>query len=350
MMAEPLRTRSANLAVGLLGLLVLGYYSYQYPVTLEHPSLQHLTVPDLGKLLSLARDLGAVLLINAAAWSLGDLFVQRLLGLPDDQLQGLGPILRIALGLLLLGTAVLGLAAAGLLGIPALMTLLLVAAALRGRALLAAMASGLRAALGAEPAQRRRGLLLAAATALLLAGPFLEALGPECGWDGLTYHLTIAERYLFEGRVVLSPYSIYFAFPSLMEMLYVPALALGSDVAAKLLHFEYGLLILAAVVVLAARSSWRCAVLAGMFVLAEPLLLQEMAWAYNDLACACYAVLAFGALLSWLEGGPRAWLVLAGVCAGGCASTRYLGGPVALSLAIALLLTPGQRTFGQRVP
>lgn len=349
MRAEPLRTRSAELAVGLLGLFVLGYYSYRYPITIEQPSLQHLTVPDPGKLLSFARDLGTVLLINAAAWSLGNLFVQRLLGLRDDQLQGLGAVLSIALGLLLLGTAVLGLAAAGLLGIPALMTLLLVAAALRGRALLAAMASRLRAPLGAEPAQRRRGLLLAAATALLLAGPFLEALGPECGWDGLTYHLAIAERYLFHGRVVLSPYSIYFAFPSLMEMLYVPALALGSEVAAKLLHFEYGLLILASVGALAARSSRRCAALAGMFLLAEPLFLQEMGWAYNDLTCACYALLAFGALLSWLDGGRRAWLALAGVCAGGCASTRYLGGAVALSLAVALLLTPGRRTFGQRL-
>ena len=79
-------------------------------------------------------------------------------------------------------------------------------------------------------------ILLAAA--LNLAG----ALAPPFEYDELEYHLGALADYQRAGRIVFLPHNFYSNMPQLTEMLYLLAKTTTSDIAAKLLHWLFGLL------------------------------------------------------------------------------------------------------------
>ncbi|MCB0208394.1 MAG: hypothetical protein KDJ52_03665, partial [Anaerolineae bacterium] len=128
------------------------------------------------------------------------------------------------------------------------------------------------------------------------------ALLPPADWDGLFYHLTAPKLYLQAGRIVSGIDIPHFSFPSLMEMLFAWAMLLRSDIAAKLLHFSFGLL-LAGLVYLTARrflgqkSAWPAVVILASM----PMLGTLAGWAYNDLALAFYQLASLYTVLCFLQ-------------------------------------------------
>ena len=74
----------------------------------------------------------------------------------------------------------------------------------------------------------------------------IGSLGPELSFDALWYHLTLPKMWLSQGHLSFYPGSVfkYSAMPMLTEMLYLPALALGSEVLAKFIHYLFGILTL----------------------------------------------------------------------------------------------------------
>ena len=131
---------------------------------------------------------------------------------------------------------------------------------------------------------------------------------------------------------------MFTAFPAHMEMFYVLALGLSGEIAAKLVHFQLGILSCILVYRVGALESPRCALLALLFLISEPLLYSEMAWAYADLVGPFYALFAFVSLRDWLRTRDRALLLRAGLFSGACLATRYLGGAVLLGLCASLWL------------
>ena len=127
------------------------------------------------------------------------------------------------------------------------------------------------------------------------------------------------------------------------------ALGLSGELAAKLVHFELGVLTCILVYRVGSLESRRCGLLALLFLISEPLLYSEMAWAYADLIGPFYALFAFVSLRDWLRTRDRALLLRAGLFAGACLATRYLGGAVLLGLCAALWLTPGRESLATRV-
>ncbi|MDP3987959.1 MAG: hypothetical protein Q8P80_02340, partial [Candidatus Levybacteria bacterium] len=76
----------------------------------------------------------------------------------------------------------------------------------------------------------------------------IGALGPEISFDALWYHLTLPKMYLLSGSISHIPGGLlyYSDMPKLGEMLYALPLSFGSQTGAKLIHFSFGLLSLAA--------------------------------------------------------------------------------------------------------
>ena len=72
----------------------------------------------------------------------------------------------------------------------------------------------------------------------------LAALTPPTDWDGLFYHLTWPAWALDAGRIGPPPVAVpHFSFPGLMESLFLLAMAVLDDVAAKLVHWLFALLL-----------------------------------------------------------------------------------------------------------
>ncbi len=128
----------------------------------------------------------------------------------------------------------------------------------------------------------------------------LVALLPPTDWDGLFYHLTGPKLYLQAGRIVGGVDIPHLNFPSLMEMLYAWAMLLRGEVAAKLLHTFFGLLLGGLVYLTARRFLSKKAAWPAVLILASMPMAGTLAgWAYNDLALAFYQLASLYAFVKY---------------------------------------------------
>ena len=128
----------------------------------------------------------------------------------------------------------------------------------------------------------------------------LVVLLPPTDWDGLFYHLTGPKLYLQAGGIVGGIDIPHLNFPSLMEMLFAWAMLLRGDIAAKLLHAVFGLLLAGLVYRTTTRffnqkAAWPAVVL----FLSMPMVSVLAGWAYNDLALAFCQLAAVYAFICW---------------------------------------------------
>ncbi len=150
----------------------------------------------------------------------------------------------------------------------------------------------------------RPGLFTILYLLLMALVTLLVALLPPVDWDGLFYHLTGPKIYLQSGRVVGDIDIPHLSFPALMEMLYAWAILLRGDIAAKLLHTLFGLL-LAGLVYLTARrflgqkSAWP----AVLVLTSMPMISTLAGWAYNDLALAFYQLASLYSMINYQPTG-----------------------------------------------
>jgi 4-amino-4-deoxy-L-arabinose transferase-like glycosyltransferase len=128
------------------------------------------------------------------------------------------------------------------------------------------------------------------------------ALLPPTDWDGLFYHLTGPELYLESGQIVGGIDIPHLNFPGLMEMLFTWAMLLRGDIAAKLLHTCFGLLLAGLVYLTAHRFLGRKSAWPAVLVFASMPMVGTLAgWAYNDLALAFYQLASLYAIVHWID-------------------------------------------------
>jgi hypothetical protein len=168
----------------------------------------------------------------------------------------------------------------------------------------------------------------------------VRGLAPVTDYDGLAYHLVVPRDYLRAGRVFPRPGEAHGNFPLTVDMLYIPAILLGLENAAKLIHLGFGVLLGLGVYALAERllGSRRGGWLA-LFVLGTiPVLGTVGGYAHTDLGWTLFEFLAAYALLCWGAEGERRWLVLAGIFAGLGMGSKYHGilGLGALGVAVVV--------------
>ncbi len=190
--------------------------------------------------------------------------------------------------------------------------------------------------LGATHLPRQGWSLYLGATALLT---LLVAMTPPTDFDGLFYHLAMPHLYIEQARIVSPMNGVpQFFYPSLVEMLYMAAMLLKGDVAAKLLSFGYALLLGGLVYLLTrhyvgAQYGWRAVVAYA----AIPMVSVLGGWAYTDLALCFYQMAAFYALLNWSERRQRSWLALSGVLCGMAMGIKYTSFTCPLTLGLLIV-------------
>ena len=179
-------------------------------------------------------------------------------------------------------------------------------------------------------------MLYLGATALLTLA---FALAPPTDWDGLFYHLTLPRLYVEQARITPITDIPHQFFPGLVEMLYTAAMLLRGDVAAKLLHYAF-MLLLAGIVYLIAEQyldrthAWPAVTLYA----AIPMVAVLGGWAYTDLALAFYQIAALYALLRWTQQPRWSWVALSGLLCGLAMGVKYTSFLCPLYLLLVVLL------------
>ncbi|MGK0180345.1 MAG: hypothetical protein ACI8PD_002152, partial [Nitrospinales bacterium] len=149
------------------------------------------------------------------------------------------------------------------------------------------------------------------------------ALAPAFATDALVYHLAIPKAFLQAGGLVNLPDNSYSFFPQQIEMLYLFALALGSDSLAQLTGLGIVFLLLFALWQYSKQKVGESyAWLTPLIFISTPIFFSVASSAYVDLQAAAYVFLAF---YSWENGCTRkqpAWFFLMTLFAGAAVSTQ----------------------------
>ncbi|MFC1976486.1 ArnT family glycosyltransferase [Chloroflexota bacterium] len=185
-----------------------------------------------------------------------------------------------------------------------------------------------------RPSENAPGLLPAAYCLLIALFTVWVALLPPTDWDGLFYHLTGPKLYLQAGGIVGGIDIPHLSFPSLMEMLFAWAMLLRGDIAAKLLHAGFGVLLAGLVYLTACRFFGKKAVWLAILVFASMPMIGTLAgWAYNDLALAFCQLASLYLLIRWRVANSKSqianhksqfsWLILSGIFAGLAMGLKY---------------------------
>lgn len=255
--------------------------------------LQHL----LG---ALAAGYGCLAMTGLGAWLLDRL---RLPARPRVAL-----VYSLALGTIVTGTLLLGLAA-GQLWHPLVFAALAAAGAVpAGRAMVLVRRAGLP--------QLGFGWLLPGLLALC-------ALAPPLAYDNLVYHLAVPAQFLKAGGLVRLENNFHGHFPLLGSFVTVPVMALAPVAAISFLGFLLALLFPAALVRMLSpllRSRHRRGL--HLLVLSTPLFVYLSTALIYDLLAASFAFLAFD-LLRRARRHPVRKLALAGLFAGGALAVKY---------------------------
>ncbi len=156
------------------------------------------------------------------------------------------------------------------------------------------------------------------------------ALAPAFATDALVYHLAVPKAFLQAGGLVNLPNNIYSFFPQQIEMLYLFALALGSDSLAQLTGLGIVFLLLFALWQYSKEKVGESyAWLTPLIFISTPTFFNVASSAYIDLQAAAYIFLAF---YSWENGCTRkqpSWFFL---------MTLFAGAAVATKLTTAIIL------------
>jgi hypothetical protein len=284
-------------------------------------------------------DAGCIAAILATAFAVGAVAIDRLA--PKKNL--LTALFSMAAGLWILSVSILLVGAASISGLPWVFLL-------AGCWLLPAPRRFFRRV---GPASERLDgwakLMLACVIASALLN-LLSAMTPPFEYDALEYHLGAPAEYIKAGRIIALPHNFYSNLPQLTEMLYLLALKMSSGVAAKLLHWGFGVLGAVAVYAMAARL-WQkqIGLTAAALFYCVPLMQDLSETARIDLATTFFAVLAFGAFVLWTEtatGRGKAesarlakqnaaptdtgWLWLSALATGAAVATKWTAVPVVL--------------------
>lgn len=171
----------------------------------------------------------------------------------------------------------------------------------------------------------------------------MEGIAPPADADTLAYHFAVPRQFLRAGTIHFLPRAIDGAVPLLIQMTYVPPLALGGELAATLWALVSGWAAAALLFVLSRRYlglNWSLFV--TLVFLTTPAVIYGGGTGQVETRIALFVMVAAWATARALETGHARYAVLAGLGAGFFAAAKYTG---LLFAAVAGLVLVIQRRW-----
>ncbi len=153
---------------------------------------------------------------------------------------------------------------------------------------------------------------------------FVGCLLPEIEFDPLIYHLTGPKLYLEAHRILDVPEILELAWPKNIEMLYIFGLALHSQITVKFIDFFIGMLLLLSIFAVGRRFfNAQLGLIAAALFVSVPVVLFELRSVYVDIPIAFFCFLNVYAVILWMQGAGRKWLILSAIFLAMAAGAKY---------------------------
>lgn len=180
--------------------------------------------------------------------------------------------------------------------------------------------------------------LLGLGLAAILAVDFIEALAPPADADTTAYHFALAKDFLQAGSLFFVPRAVDGAIPLLVQMTYVPALALGGERALTLWTMASGWLPALPLFAIARRflpASWTLAVV--VLFLSVPAMVSGAGSGQVEARLAVFGLLGAFAVVDLYEREDLGAAAIAGLAAGFFAGAKYTGLMYVVACGLAIL-------------
>jgi 4-amino-4-deoxy-L-arabinose transferase-like glycosyltransferase len=275
----------------------------------------------------------AILLQMASTTGYG-LIVFRLLKLDQDLHGPLQAALSFAVGFGVVGWLIFPLGFAGFLNTPALIILLLV---------------GLPGLFFLKYSQRQKlrpanpiSYILLALICLAASMDIIEALTPPADADSLAYHFRIPLSFIETGKIFFIERAFDGAVPLLIQMTYIPALAIGGELAMMMWVMISGwatCFLLYQLCRFYLNRNWSLAV--ALIYLTTPAVVYSGGTGHVESRIGLFVLLVAWAISQSLKKNDNRYTVIAGLGVGFYIGAKYLGLFFALAAGITLLTRKG---------
>ena len=154
----------------------------------------------------------------------------------------------------------------------------------------------------------------------------LLCLMPPISRDALNHHLAIPKLWIRHGGFFETPWADYSYFPMNVDLMYWVALRFGNDMLPALIHMLFGWGTGYLVYRYLKKHAGRIWGMLGLLVfVSTPMVIRLSITAYVDLGMIFFTTASVLAYLRWRDGRYEdvKWLLLAGVCMGLAAGTKY---------------------------
>ncbi len=168
--------------------------------------------------------------------------------------------------------------------------------------------------------------LLVGLTLFVIFLDLIIVLTPPIARDALIHHLAKTKIYLKEGGLVPIEYMRYVYRSLNIELLYTLALFLKNDILAKVMHFNFYLLSIIALYYTLRVAFTRTLALVSVLLFASiPVVFNTASFAYVDIGLVFFGIMLLNAAVRYIKTRESAYLLLAGIMSGLCASTKING-------------------------
>lgn len=175
----------------------------------------------------------------------------------------------------------------------------------------------------------------------LFIATILLASVPPVDRDALTHHLFVPKLWLKHGGIYEIPEIHFSYYPMNLDLLYMIPLYFGNDIIPKYIHYCFALLTgLLLYRHLKKRLGMGYGLLGALFFLSVPIIVKLSITVYVDLGVVFFTTASLLLLFHWAEKNfLPPYLILAGLCCGLAAGTKYNGliGVVVLTLLVPML-------------
>ncbi len=183
---------------------------------------------------------------------------------------------------------------------------------------------------------------------LLMVATMILASVPPVDRDALTHHLFVPKLWLKHGGVYEIPEVPFSYYPMNLDLLYTIPLYFGNDIVPKYIHHLFALLTAWLIHrYLNKRLGYVYGLLGAIFFLSIPIIVKLSITVYVDLGLVFFTTASLLLLLHWAEKDfLLRYLLLAGLCCGLAAGTKYNG---LISIFVLTLFVPiiYQRSAGK---
>lgn len=150
---------------------------------------------------------------------------------------------------------------------------------------------------------------------------------PPVDRDALTHHLFVPKLWLQHGGIYEIPEIPFSYYPMNLDLLYSIPLYFGNDIVPKYIHYIFALLTAWLIYrYINKRLGNTYGLLGAIFFLSIPIIVKLSITVYVDLGLVFFTTASLLLLLHWAEKGFQLrYLLLAGLCCGLAAGTKYNG-------------------------